>query len=218
MRSSGIAAQFTWTKGPRVRLLFAWIARATSSLPVPDSPVMRTVALVGAERRIAFFDLLHGRAFADHLIVALETEPQTANFLFELLALGCVSNRQQDTFGFQGLLDEVESAELRRLHCGLYVSVSANDDDLGSRRLLLELLESIQTIDARHLDIQENEIGRVGLNCLQGLRTGGRLQDLEAFVLQSPAHRLSDGLFVVHDEYARFHERRDSSTRPEPWQ
>ena len=36
--SSGIAAQFTSTKGPAARRLWAWIARATSSLPVPFSP------------------------------------------------------------------------------------------------------------------------------------------------------------------------------------
>ena len=36
--SSGIAAQFTSTNGPSARRLCAWIARATSSLPVPFSP------------------------------------------------------------------------------------------------------------------------------------------------------------------------------------
>ena len=46
------AAQLTATKGFETRGLFLWMARATSSLPVPVSPVMRTVALVGATRAI----------------------------------------------------------------------------------------------------------------------------------------------------------------------
>jgi hypothetical protein len=40
------AAQFTATKRPSRRGLLLWIARATSSLPVPDSPRISTVALV----------------------------------------------------------------------------------------------------------------------------------------------------------------------------
>ena len=46
--SVGIAAQFTSTNGPRARGESAWIARATSSLPVPFSPVTSTRAAVGA--------------------------------------------------------------------------------------------------------------------------------------------------------------------------
>ena len=48
MRLSGIAEQLTATKGPARRGLASWMARATSSLPVPLSPSMRTLAAVGA--------------------------------------------------------------------------------------------------------------------------------------------------------------------------
>ena len=48
MSVSGIAAQFTWTKGPAFTSDASWIARATSSLPVPLGPTTRTVAGVGA--------------------------------------------------------------------------------------------------------------------------------------------------------------------------
>ena len=50
--SSGIAAQFTSTKGPSLRRLRAWICRATSSLPVPFSPVISTQPLLGAATSI----------------------------------------------------------------------------------------------------------------------------------------------------------------------
>ncbi len=38
-----MAPQLTTTNGPSRRGLAKWMARATSSLPVPLSPVMRTV-------------------------------------------------------------------------------------------------------------------------------------------------------------------------------
>ncbi len=50
MRSSGIAAQFTSTKGSPARFESSWSLRATSSLPVPFSPMIRTRAFVGATR------------------------------------------------------------------------------------------------------------------------------------------------------------------------
>ncbi len=47
---STIAAQFSATKGPSRRGLNAWIWRATSSFPVPDSPSISTVNEVAATR------------------------------------------------------------------------------------------------------------------------------------------------------------------------
>ena len=48
IRSRGIAAQFTLTNAREARFDRRWMARATSSLPVPVSPVIRTVESVGA--------------------------------------------------------------------------------------------------------------------------------------------------------------------------
>jgi hypothetical protein len=46
--ASGIAEQSTTTNGRDARDEWSWTARAASSLPVPDSPSMSTVASVGA--------------------------------------------------------------------------------------------------------------------------------------------------------------------------
>ena len=48
MSSAGTAAQFICTKGRSRRGESAWMARATSSLPVPRSPEIMTRARVGA--------------------------------------------------------------------------------------------------------------------------------------------------------------------------
>jgi len=52
-RSFGIAAVLSAMKGFDARALCRCRARATSSLPVPDSPVMSTVALDWDSRPIA---------------------------------------------------------------------------------------------------------------------------------------------------------------------
>ncbi len=44
IRSRGSAPVCTATNGPFARVERKWTARATSSLPVPDSPVISTVA------------------------------------------------------------------------------------------------------------------------------------------------------------------------------
>ncbi|MNC38828.1 hypothetical protein D3C75_874550 [compost metagenome] len=52
IRVSGIAAQFTEINGALARFDRLCRARATSSLPVPDSPWISTVESVGATLRI----------------------------------------------------------------------------------------------------------------------------------------------------------------------
>ena len=52
MSSLGNAAQLSFSSGPFTRGDISWIARATSSLPVPRSPVTSTFALLFAARAI----------------------------------------------------------------------------------------------------------------------------------------------------------------------
>ena len=66
------AAQFSATNGLFFRGLFWWIAWATSSLPVPVSPWISTLALVGRDPLEPLDHVAHQRAVADD---ALEAEP-----------------------------------------------------------------------------------------------------------------------------------------------
>ena len=47
-----MAPQLTGTNGPSLRWLQPWMALATNSLPVPDSPWMSTGAMLGATLRM----------------------------------------------------------------------------------------------------------------------------------------------------------------------
>ena len=64
---SGIAAQLTATNGPVAALLRSWSARATSSLPVPLSPVTSTVASVSATRAMISWTFCIAGLVADEL-------------------------------------------------------------------------------------------------------------------------------------------------------
>ena len=46
--SFGSAAQFSAKNGPFARSLLLWMARAASSLPVPDPPRISTLTVLGA--------------------------------------------------------------------------------------------------------------------------------------------------------------------------
>jgi len=61
-----IALQSTTTNGPSGRPLASWIARAASSLPVPDSPSISTVASVGDAISSTAKQLAHRHALARH--------------------------------------------------------------------------------------------------------------------------------------------------------
>ena len=75
---SASGAQCSATNGAFARGLSAWMARASSPLPVPLSPVMSTVARDAATCRADAIDLLHRRARADEALQALARRARAA--------------------------------------------------------------------------------------------------------------------------------------------
>ena len=112
------AAQLSGTNGRFFRGLFWWIALATSSLPVPVSPWISTVASVGAIRCSRVDDVVHLRAVADD---ALEAEPlvQPAVQLGvrppQVLAAGRVLDHRPQLLQIERLEQIVERPPLHRL-------------------------------------------------------------------------------------------------------
>ena len=68
IKSRGMAAQLTLTNAREERRDRLWIARAISSLPVPVSPVISTVASVGATLDTRDSTLLQGARTSDDLV------------------------------------------------------------------------------------------------------------------------------------------------------
>ena len=73
-----MAAQLSVTNGPSRRGLESWMARATSSLPDPLSPRIRTVAGRARDAGNLRLDVLEGRARADQLALQGEQGLQLA--------------------------------------------------------------------------------------------------------------------------------------------
>ena len=91
MSSEGMAAQFTSMNGAFARSLFSCKALATSSFPVPFSPVIRTRASVGATLSIIFLIFVMGSdspiilpvssTFLRSRLVSLSSVPLSSAFL-----------------------------------------------------------------------------------------------------------------------------------------
>ena len=129
MSSRGMAAQLTLTNGASLRGLRRWMARLTSSLPVPLSPVMSTLALVGATLSMSLIEPLHRRARADHLVAGLELARASARRCGS--GARCwmhVLDADQHALAVQRLLEEVARAELDGVHRVVHRGVAADDD------------------------------------------------------------------------------------------
>ena len=130
---SGIAAQFTLISGISRCALWLWMARATSSLPVPVSPVMSTVLFVSRDQLRRLVHFLHRPAAADHAVV-VEVGVALADQVGVLGAQPLVRERPVDhheqLVDLERLLQVVEGAEPHRLDRALDGGVRGHDHDL----------------------------------------------------------------------------------------
>ena len=97
---SDSAPQLSATNGRSLRGELKWIARATSSLPVPHSPVMSTVLLVGAIVSTSWNTASIGVAAADdvrELVRRLERALEQHVLLLQPLALELLADAQRSS-------------------------------------------------------------------------------------------------------------------------
>ena len=152
---SGSAAQLTATNGPAARAArAAWIARATSSLPVPLSPRIST----GARRRRDPLDqrvhLAHRRALADEpRHRALRAQPPRSADCSRRSAARRSSARldvQRELLELERLRQVVVRAAAHRLDRGLDRAERGHDDHRRRRRShRARGVEHVEAVDAR---------------------------------------------------------------------
>ena len=112
-RSVGIEPELTVTKGAPERGECVWIARATSSLPVPLSPSTRIVDLEGPGQTNELEDLAHRLRLADDPAQAValgELLPQAAVLFRQPALLRALAHGQEDFLVLEGLGDVMERA------------------------------------------------------------------------------------------------------------
>ena len=182
MRSRGIAVQFTATKGRSRRGERRWIARATSSLPVPVSPRRSTVASASATcSTIANTSRIAGEV-ADDLLEPgrpLELAVQARHVAPLPLVRDGVAEHERELVVADRLREVVERPLAHRLHRGLDGRVRGDEHDRQRGAQRVDALHERDAVHVRHLEVGD-ERERVGLGePRERLGAAGRDEHLE---------------------------------------
>ena len=203
---SGIAAQFTRISGMARCALRSWMARATSSLPVPVSPVMSTVLLRLGDQLRPLDHRLHRPAAADDAVVIerfVELVDQVAVLRPEPLMLDCAAGHDEQLVDLEWLLQEVECAELHRLDGALDRRVRRHHHDLrplALRRGADDLANQIQARDVGHQVVEDDEIEVLRRQQLPRRLPAGGLGHPVPVGAERASERLQDLVFVVDEQ------------------
>ncbi len=203
---SGSAAQFTRTSGISRWALQSWMARATSSLPVPVSPMMSTVLRDWATTR-AFRDDLLNRAAPAHdavvveLLVALGDEVVVVGTEPAQLDRAC--GHDEELVDFEGLLQVVEGAELHGFDRALDRRVRRHHQNLrtlaGARRTD-DLTDQLESAELGHQIVHDEQIERPLADQPQRLARAASRVDVVPLVAKGLGQGLSNLRLVVDEQ------------------
>ncbi len=163
-RVSASAAQCSLTKGPPARGLCSWMAAATSSLPVPLSPVMQHRRARRRHLQDGVEHLLHGGARADD---ALDAVPR-GQPLAQVAGLGAQRLRSSSRREHQHQLLDVDRlgqvvggalAHGRDRACRPRRTRSSRRRRAPGRARAPSRISSMP-VEARHLQVGQDEVGR----------------------------------------------------------
>ena len=163
--------------------------RATSSLPEPLGPVMRTLAA----------DVPHALGLAHHLL-PIDLLLEDLGLGDEVRLVGGVLDGDEDAVQVQGLADEVERAFLDAVHGRVDVGVAGDHDDRGLDPVGDELLKDFSTVHPGHLDVAEDGVVLLLFRHFTGVgAVFGRIH-LVFFHLQDLLEGVADGTLVVNNQ------------------
>ena len=200
--SFGMAARLTATNGASAMPDSRWISRASSSLPVPLSPRIRTVA----ESFATFWTssrISRVRAARpdDELAVGLlgDLGAQPQDVPVEVLPLAGVGHERPHALEVEVLRDVVIRAVAHRLDRRVELLQRRDDDDFDVGVVLLDDLEDFEAADARQADVEQHQVDVLLLHHLEGRFAGGGAQHA-VVALEHRRQRLAHPLVVVDDE------------------
>ena len=85
-------------------------------------------------------------------------------------------------------------------------AVTGNDHHGQILVVLPQLLQHLETVHARHLDIEKHEVRRLAFGQRNPLRSARRLDHVIVVVAQDHPHRAADLGLVINDQNACFHQ------------
>ena len=202
---SGSAAQLTLISGCGLRLLARCSASATSSLPVPDSPVMRTVASDGATLPMSLKTSSIGLRRADDALALgralAELQAKGADLRAHVGVLEDAPQGGEQVVDVERLGDVVVGAVLHRLDGGRGAAEGGHHDDLELGVLALQLAEDADPVLVGQLDIHHHEVGQVLGDLLDAPRRRSCRADRVALFVQEVGEQGADIGFVIDDEH-----------------
>ena len=210
MRFSGRAPQLIGTSGMSARRLWSCRARATSSLPVPVSPQIKTVEFVGATLAIMRRTASIGGDVADQLRGAFQA--------FESLLEGPILVGQFAFFGhppqhrgeigqLARLGEVVEGPVAERGHGRFQRRLAGEDHRFGVGGELLGPGDDLQPVGSRHIEIDQEAIVDVAFQGRQGRRSVRTDGHLVAHPRQFQPHQFLERSLVIGKEEFEFRAR-----------
>jgi hypothetical protein len=201
----GIDAQLILMNGPEARFELWWMALAISSLPVPFSPLNEDVRVARRHALDQLEQLLHHAALPDHVGKAV----LPTDLLAQVLMLGALfvpirglSEEIDETVLRHGLLEKEERAGTARLDGTVDRALAADDDRLGLRVDLFQLLEELDPIDVRQSETGQHDVRPpVSEDLFAGLTAEGGA-DFIAFSFNDLSEPVSGGRLIVNRQYA----------------
>ena len=203
--SSGMAAQLTSTNGPpRRRLRRVDRARdellAGAVLAIDEHP-----SVGGRGHRHLLAELRHHIALPHHRQAPVHVGAQRAVLRLEPALTHGVADHEDGLLERERLLDEVERAELDRLHRRLDVAVAGDHHDRRIDATLAQARQRCQSVHARQPDVEHDDVvGRAHDAVEARLAALDGVDDI-AFVAEHAAQRAAHARFVVDDENSRLH-------------
>ena len=94
----------------------------------------------------------------------------------------------------------MERAALDRFDRVVQRIVRGDDDDLCIREIGLDLVEHLQAVGVRQLQVEQHNIGRAVLQDFESLRSRARGFDVVAVALQERFEREQNRPFIVDDQ------------------
>ncbi len=162
--------------------------------------------------------LAERRALANHLVTHFHGTPERAVFVGQARPLERVPDRHQELFARRRLLDEVERAGLGRLDGGADSAVPGDDHDGQVVVRGAQLLQHLESVHPRHLDIQEDEVRDLLLGERDAFRSARGLDDVVVVVPQDHPDGSAHLRLVIDDQNACLHRNvlAISRRRPSP--
>ena len=193
------------TNGPPDRGECVWMARATSSLPVPLSPSTRIVDFEGPGQADELEDLPHALGLADDAAEAEAARQlllQPPVLLGQAARLRALLDGQEDFLVLERLRDVVERAVAHRLDRALDRGVRGDDHDHGVGIPPADVAQNLEAGAVGQHQVEEHDVVRLRLERGESAGAVRSGRHLPPFPLEERREDVADDLLVVDDENA----------------